>query len=170
MSGETALDGQRSLYILSPGDRDGLSQLAQSAGWRVIAARRATDAAQRFLHSDARIALTDMRGARDGDLRLIASLVPAVDAGGGALVVLVDAHDLPAVPGMLEAGATTGLSAAPPTAGGRNASGAATPCSGNGMGTGSALATISPAILASRGRASIRRALSGACPGRNAGP
>ena len=46
MSGETALDGQRSLYILSPGDRDGLSQLAQSAGWRVIAARRATDAAQ----------------------------------------------------------------------------------------------------------------------------
>lgn len=111
VSGETALDGQRSLFILSPGDRDGLSQQARTAGWRAIAARRATDAAQRFLHSDAQIALVDMRGARDGDVRLIASLVPAVDAGGGALVALVDAQDIAAVPRLLEAGATHFLAA-----------------------------------------------------------
>ncbi|AJR25110.1 MULTISPECIES: putative bifunctional diguanylate cyclase/phosphodiesterase [Sphingobium] len=106
VSGETALDGQRSLFILSPGDRDGLSQQVRTAGWRAIAARRATDAAQRFLHSDAQIALVDMRGARDGEAGLITSLAPAVDAGGGALIALVDALDMAAVPGLLEAGAT----------------------------------------------------------------
>ncbi|KKW90047.1 putative bifunctional diguanylate cyclase/phosphodiesterase [Sphingobium chungbukense] len=106
VSGETALDGQRSLFILSPGDRDGLSQAVRQAGWRVIAARRATDAAQRFLHSDAQIALVDMRGVRDGDTGLIASLIAAVDAGGGALIALVDERDLAKVPLLLEAGAT----------------------------------------------------------------
>ena len=111
MSGEAALDGQRSLFILSPGDRDGLSQLARQAGWRAMAARRPTDAAQRFLHSDAQIALVDMRGARDGDTRLIGSLVAAVDAGGGALVALVDRASLAAVPLLLEAGATHFLAA-----------------------------------------------------------
>ncbi|HKT76985.1 MAG TPA: bifunctional diguanylate cyclase/phosphodiesterase [Sphingobium sp.] len=111
MSGEAALDGQRSLFILSPGDRDGLSQLARQSGWRAMAARRPTDAAQRFLHSDAQIALVDMRGARDGDTRLIGSLVAAVDAGGGALVALVDRASLAAVPLLLEAGATHFLAA-----------------------------------------------------------
>ena len=95
MSGEAASDGQRGLFILSPGDRDGLSHAARQAGWRAIAARRATDAARRFLHSDAQIALVDMRGARSGDVRLIASILPAVDAGGGALVALIDLHSFP---------------------------------------------------------------------------
>nr|WP_313809168.1 EAL domain-containing protein [Sphingobium sp.] len=111
MSGETALDGQRSLFILSPDDRDGLSHLARQAGWRVIAARRATDAAQRFLRSDAQIALVDMRGVGEGDHRLIASVVTAVDAGGGALIVLIGAQDIAAVPRLLEAGATHYLAA-----------------------------------------------------------
>ncbi|WP_375195538.1 putative bifunctional diguanylate cyclase/phosphodiesterase [Sphingobium sp.] len=111
MSGETALDGQRSLFILSPGDRDGLSQHAQQAGWGAMAARRATDAAQRFLHSDAQIALVDMRGVRDGDMKLVTSLVPAVDAGGGALIVLVAAQDMTSVSRLLEAGATHFLAA-----------------------------------------------------------
>ncbi|WP_340264166.1 putative bifunctional diguanylate cyclase/phosphodiesterase [Sphingobium mellinum] len=106
MSGETALDGQRSLFILSPGDRDSLSQVVRQVGWRAIAARRPADAAQRFLHSDAQIALVDMRGTREGDTRLIVSLGPAVDAGGGALVALVDHQALTAVPLLLEAGAT----------------------------------------------------------------
>jgi len=105
LSGETALDGQRGLFILSPGDRDGLSQLARQVGWRVLAARRATDAAQRFLHSDAQIALIDMREA-GGDPRLIASLAPAVEAGGGALVALVAGRDIATVPQWLDAGAT----------------------------------------------------------------
>lgn len=111
MSGRTALDGQRSLFILSPGDRDGLSHAARQAGWRVMGARRATDAAQRFLHSDALIALVDMRGAPSGDTRLITSILPAVDAGCGALVILVEARDIAAVPMLLQAGATHFLTA-----------------------------------------------------------
>ncbi|WP_242123056.1 bifunctional diguanylate cyclase/phosphodiesterase [Sphingobium sp. Sx8-8] len=111
MSGETALDGQRSLFILSPGDRDSLSQQVRQAGWRAMAARRATDAAQRFLHSDAQIALVDMRGVREGDRKLVTSLLPAVDAGGGALVVLVATQEMDSVPGLMEAGATHFLAA-----------------------------------------------------------
>ena len=111
MSGEAALDGQRGLFILSPGDRDGLSHAVRRAGWRVMAARRATYAAQRFLHSDAQIALVDMRGAGEGDVGLITSIVPAVDAGGGALVVLVDRQDIALVPAYMEAGATHFLAA-----------------------------------------------------------
>ncbi|HEX7742161.1 MAG TPA: diguanylate cyclase, partial [Sphingobium sp.] len=111
MSGEAALDGQRSLFILSPADRDGLSLVARQADWRVLAVRRATDAAQRFLRSDARVALVDMRGVPDGDTRLIDTIVPAVNAGGGALVVLVDQDEIAAVPALLDAGATHFLAA-----------------------------------------------------------
>lgn len=111
MSGEAASDGQRGLFILSPGDRDGLSQVARAAGWRTIAARRPTDAAQRFAQGDAQIALVDMRGTKDGDTRLIAAVAPAVDAGGAALVALVDHDALAGVPRLLKAGATHFLSA-----------------------------------------------------------
>ncbi|WP_150292202.1 putative bifunctional diguanylate cyclase/phosphodiesterase [Sphingobium estronivorans] len=111
MSGETALDGQRSLFILSSGDRDGLSHAARQAGWRVMAARRPADAAQRFLHSDAQIALIDIRGARNGGARLIAAMTPVVDAGGGALIALVDRREMADVPLWLEAGATHYLAA-----------------------------------------------------------
>jgi len=111
VSGEAALDGQRGLFILSPGDRDGLSYAVRQVGWRTMAARRPNDAAQRFLHSDAQIALVDMRGAGDGDIRLITAIVSAVDAGGGALVVLVDRRDMATVPSLLDAGATHFLAA-----------------------------------------------------------
>lgn len=106
MSGETALDGQRAIFILSPGDRDGLSSLVRQAGWRVIAARRSTDAAQRLLNSDARIAMIDMRGVKSGDVRLISAITPAVDAGGSALIALVDADAVASVPALFDAGAT----------------------------------------------------------------
>ncbi len=96
-------DGQHSLFILSPGDRDGLSEAARSAGWRAIGARRAGDAPQRFLRSEAQVALVDLRGESD-TARLLESLVPAVEAGGGALVALVD--DSESVPALLAAGAT----------------------------------------------------------------
>jgi diguanylate cyclase (GGDEF)-like protein len=111
VSGGAAWDGERSLFILSPGDRDGLSQAARQVGWRVIAARRTTDVAQRFLHSDAQIAVVDMRDAAEGDRRLIASILPAVEAGGGALIALIDAHAIAAAPDLLAAGATHFLAA-----------------------------------------------------------
>ncbi|WHO37518.1 EAL domain-containing protein [Sphingobium sp. AP49] len=105
MSGQAAPDGQRSIFILSPGDRDPLCRAAQEAGWRAIGARRAADAPQRFLRSDAQIALVDMRGG-GGAARLIAPLVPAVEAGGCALVVLVEPGALAILPQLFEAGAT----------------------------------------------------------------
>ena len=111
MSGESALHGQRSLFILSPGDRDGLSRTAGLAGWRAIAARRTKDAPQRFLHSDAQIALVDMRDATDGASGLIDAFSPAVEAGGGALIALIDAQALGSVTALLEAGATHFLAA-----------------------------------------------------------
>ncbi|MFN3796484.1 MAG: diguanylate cyclase, partial [Sphingobium yanoikuyae] len=104
MSGQAAPDGQRSIFILSPGDRDPLCRAAQEVGWRAIGARRATDAPQRFLRSDAQIALVDMRGGTAA--KLIAPLVPAVDAGGCALVVLVDAAAVATLPQLFDAGAT----------------------------------------------------------------
>ncbi|WP_449472123.1 putative bifunctional diguanylate cyclase/phosphodiesterase [Sphingobium chungangianum] len=111
MSGESALHGQRSLFILSPGDRDGLSRAAGLAGWRAIAARRTKDAPQRFLHSDAQIALVDMRDAADGASGLIDAFSPALEAGGGALIALIDAQALGSVTALLEAGATHFLAA-----------------------------------------------------------
>ena len=111
VSGESALHGQRSLFILSPGDRDGLSRAAGLAGWRAIAARRTKDAAQRFLHSDAQIALVDMRDVADGASGLVDAFCPAIEAGGGALIALIDAQALGSVTALLEAGATHFLAA-----------------------------------------------------------
>ena len=105
MSGDHTAESQRSLFILSPGDRDGLSQAAQRVGWRAIGARRAKDAPQRYLHSEAQIALVDLRGGGDVD-NLLAPLVPPMEAGGGAILVLVDPVHLDHVPALLAVGAT----------------------------------------------------------------
>lgn len=98
-------DGQPSLFILSPGDRDGLCQTAQATGWRVIGARRAGDAPQRFLRSDAQVALVDLRADGDPD-GFLAPLVSAVEASGAALVVLIDQAGEDRLPALMAAGAT----------------------------------------------------------------
>ncbi|MGE4323364.1 MAG: diguanylate cyclase, partial [Sphingobium sp.] len=82
MSGRAAANMQRSLFILSPGDRDGLGRAAQTAGWRSFAARRPVDAAQRIHGSDALVARGDLRGG-DEAARL-QPRVPAGEASGGA--------------------------------------------------------------------------------------
>ncbi|MGC4249906.1 MAG: bifunctional diguanylate cyclase/phosphodiesterase [Sphingobium sp.] len=105
MSGTAAPEGQRSVFILSPRDRDRLCHAVQATGWNAIGARRASDASQRYLRSEAQIALIDMRGGYDVE-KLLAPLVPATVAGGGALIVLVDAADMDAIPALLTAGAT----------------------------------------------------------------
>ncbi|MDV5823451.1 putative bifunctional diguanylate cyclase/phosphodiesterase [Sphingobium naphthae] len=105
VGGDAASAIQHSLFILSPGDRDGLSQAAQAIGWRAIGARRPRDAPQRFLRSEAQIALIDLRQGGDPDA-LLAPLVPAMEAGGGALILLLDAAEEARVPALLAAGAT----------------------------------------------------------------
>ena len=103
-SGDQTGEGQRSLFILSPGDRDGLSHAAQRIGWRTIGARRPKDAAQRFLRSEAQVALVDLRGG--GAKELLAPLVPAMEAGGGAILVLVDPPHQDQIPALMAVGAT----------------------------------------------------------------
>ncbi len=102
-------DWQRSLFILSPGDRDGLIHVAQQAGWQAMAARRVAGAVQRYLGSDAPIALVDMRAAASAQ-DLIAPLAPAVEASGGALIALIDPQQMTDVPAFIAAGATHFLS------------------------------------------------------------
>ena len=69
VGGDATSATQHSLFILSLGDRDGLSQAARAIGWRSIGARRARDAPQRFLRSEAQVALIDLRSDADADLR-----------------------------------------------------------------------------------------------------
>jgi diguanylate cyclase (GGDEF)-like protein len=98
-------DGRPGLFILSPADRDGLAALAGQQGWRTIAARRAKGAEQRFLASDAQIVLVDTRGAKSPGT-MVADLAIAVEACGGAMLVIVDADGEDGVPGLIAAGAT----------------------------------------------------------------
>lgn len=94
------------LFILSPHDRDMLSALAQQAGWRPVAARRTARVEQRFLGSRAHVVLVDARRALAKMLPVVAGLSEAVEALGGALLVLTDTEDSAKLPELLEAGAT----------------------------------------------------------------
>lgn len=112
---DPAAAGGSTVFVLSPDDRDGLCQVARAIGWRAIGARRAGDAAQRYLRSEADIALVDLRGGASTDL-LVAPLGQAVAASGGALVALIDADMIGRVPAIIDAGATHYLAETPSTA------------------------------------------------------
>lgn len=94
------------LFILSAHDRDALSAFAHAAGWRPVAARRLMRVEQRFLGSQAHIALVDARRGIAKALPTISSLSEAVEATGGALLVLVDAAEATRLPDILSTGAT----------------------------------------------------------------
>jgi EAL domain-containing protein (putative c-di-GMP-specific phosphodiesterase class I)/GGDEF domain-containing protein len=95
------------LFILSPLARDELTRLATRAGWKPVAARRRERAESRYLGSLARTALIDARGQSEAEaLVLVGSLAEAVEASGGAMLILVDAVLAPALPRLIGAGAT----------------------------------------------------------------
>ncbi|CAN5164634.1 hypothetical protein BH10PSE12_BH10PSE12_24830 [soil metagenome] len=98
-------DGRPGLFILSPADRDGLAALAGQQGWRTIAARRVKGAEQRFLASDAQIALVDTRNAKTAEA-MVKGLATAVEACGGAMLAIVDPEREAMVPALIAAGAT----------------------------------------------------------------
>jgi diguanylate cyclase (GGDEF)-like protein len=101
------------VFILSPAQREALTKLAVEAGWKPVAARRRERAESRYLASFARTALVDLRGcAEEEAMALVAALAEAVEASGGALLVLVDAGMEPQLPELLEAGATHFLTGA----------------------------------------------------------
>lgn len=94
---------KRALFILSTNDRDGLAELATHAGWKAIAMRRSQGAERRYLAGDANVALIDVRG---GNAKLVNLVAGAVEASGGALIVLIDANQMATVPKLIAAGAT----------------------------------------------------------------
>ncbi|MCW2397866.1 putative bifunctional diguanylate cyclase/phosphodiesterase [Sphingobium sp. B2D3C] len=95
------------LFILSAAHRDALSACAAQAGWKPIAARRLDRAESRYLGSLARIAVIDLRGVTPDDaLEMVKALAAAVEASGGALLLLVEDVGAPHVPGLIAAGAT----------------------------------------------------------------
>jgi len=94
---------KRSLFILSKRERDVLADLAAHAGWKAMSVRRRDNAERRYLTSDAVIAMVDVRG---GNAELVSLLAAPVEASGGALIALIDAHDIAMVPALIAAGAT----------------------------------------------------------------
>jgi EAL domain-containing protein (putative c-di-GMP-specific phosphodiesterase class I)/GGDEF domain-containing protein/ActR/RegA family two-component response regulator len=76
------------LFLLSFRFRDELAAMASELGWRVIAARRAAGATQRFIASGAIIAVVDLRGAAAEGLEAVAALSEAVEMNAAALLVI----------------------------------------------------------------------------------
>ena len=95
------------VFILSPNDREALSLLAMQAGWKPVAARRQERAESRYLGSLARTALVDLRGVAEPEaIALVGSLAEAVEASGGAMLMLVDEVLERALPRLMAAGGT----------------------------------------------------------------
>lgn len=95
------------MFILSPHHREPLSLLAVKAGWKPVAARRRERAESRYLGSLARTALVDFRDLTEPEALVhIASLAEAVEASGGAMLMIVDAPLEPALPRLIAAGGT----------------------------------------------------------------
>jgi len=87
--------------------------LAVQAGWKPVAARRRERAESRYLGSLARTALLDFRGLTETEAQAhIASLAGAVEASGGAILMIVDEALEPALPRLIGAGGTHFLTGA----------------------------------------------------------
>lgn len=94
------------IFILSPAYRDELAAAVSGLGWQVIAARRDSGVAERFLASGAIIAVLDLRRTADDDLAAVAALGEATEAMGAALVVIAAEGGHPQLRAALRAGAT----------------------------------------------------------------
>ena len=94
------------LFILSFRHRDELSQLAESAGWQPIAARRVGNAEARFIASGAAVAVVDARGSLEEGHEAVRILGDPVEANAAALLVLVSRNDSDALERFHQDGAT----------------------------------------------------------------
>ncbi len=94
------------LFLLSFRHRDSLAGMAGRGGWRTIAARRGEGADQRFLESDAQIAVVDARDALFDGLEATRLLAGPVSSTGAALLILLGRKDRSALEAAYQAGAT----------------------------------------------------------------
>jgi diguanylate cyclase (GGDEF)-like protein len=94
------------LFILSFRHRDELINVAESAGWQPIAARRADNAESRFIASGASVAVVDARGALEEGRQGVRLLADVVEANAAAMLVLVSRNDGAGLDDLLADGAT----------------------------------------------------------------
>ncbi|WP_375427513.1 EAL domain-containing protein [uncultured Sphingomonas sp.] len=104
--GDTGAEGvvDRPLAVLSFRQLDELVQLAGGAGWRVVGARRLGE--PDLAEIGAAVTVIDARGALSEGLHAIATLAPAIELAGGALLALVSRVDAGAIGRVHDAGAT----------------------------------------------------------------
>lgn len=93
------------LFILSSGGHDELCELAMQMGWRCSFETRVDRAEGKFLLDTARIALVDVRHAKDAP-KMIAALGPVAESLGGALIVVADRSGAGNIRSWIDAGAT----------------------------------------------------------------
>jgi diguanylate cyclase (GGDEF)-like protein len=106
MKNETGMEmTSASLFLLSPRDQTGLRDTLSALGWTCISAQRPGNAASRFLASEARLAIVDVRGCSDGAAR-IALLGSSVESIGGALIAIIDRAEGSDNKALFSAGAT----------------------------------------------------------------
>ncbi|TGX49640.1 bifunctional diguanylate cyclase/phosphodiesterase [Sphingomonas gei] len=94
------------VFVLSFRQRDEVAAAAAGGGWRVVAARRPDGLEQRFLASGASVAVIDARGAMSEGLDATKALGAAVEAHGGAILILVSQSDTVHMRHFYDAGAT----------------------------------------------------------------
>lgn len=108
MTDADAADGGQSasLFILSFRHRDELATAVDRAGWRAIAARRASGVERRFILSGADVVIVDARGAITEGLAAMRALADPVQANAAALLALVSRTDTDRLGEVFAAGAT----------------------------------------------------------------
>jgi diguanylate cyclase (GGDEF)-like protein len=98
--------GATPLFILSFRQRDEMAAMAERAGWKTVAARRADSAERRFIACGATVAVVDARGAFDEGLAAVRALADPVQSNASALLVLLSRRDVAALDAIFAAGAT----------------------------------------------------------------
>ncbi len=94
------------LFLLSFRHRDELAAVLSRAGWRAIAARRASGLEARFIASGATVAVVDARGAFDDGLAAVQALAEPAQSNASALLVLLSRGDIARLDTLYAAGAT----------------------------------------------------------------
>ncbi len=94
------------IFLVSPRYRNEIAAAIEAYGRPVIAARRARDAERRMAQSGARVAVVDARGALEAGLEVAGALAGAVEATGGAMLMLLSRGDSASLEDVYEAGAT----------------------------------------------------------------
>ncbi len=102
----TSLSGATSLLLLSVHHRDVLAALLATTGWRVSAARRIDGIDQRFVDSNALLAIVDFRAANEEGLEAVRRLADPVATNGAAMLVIIDKEDGSTIDAAVTAGAT----------------------------------------------------------------